>query len=376
MLKSLFARFISLFRLKRAKPKTEEQVVPPEILAQAPKSIIDEKGYSAHNSYPVCIKTSIHTPSVFIEIEREDKGALEDYFFDSLIGQFKDKIKNNIKIQLPHFNVTPDLAYIDYESNQFWVIEIDEPYTTDNKGSFIPIHCKGMDDERNKVLLANGWSVIRFAEVQVATLAGDCVRFISSIINSKTSTNFELPQTPIWTFAEALVMIENKTRNNYLPFEFQEVVRRGSVCSFRKFRVEKIEETISKKGEKFIMVSLYLYKNHSKNGTESFGEHECWIRESVFWENFSKSEVGKIIYRDCHITKAERSLNLGGLFIGPAFFEAVGSSHGKFFNLYEESSFKIIHWSNIVELAQKYGTAKTYKQITQELINNHSNTRV
>lgn len=375
-----------IFKLIGLKKKVEQTSVQQEIavIEIAPREIettqIEEKtlnnnkvtSYQTPLKYPVGIKTEVEIPVIYVEVTRDDKGAVEDYFFDSIRERFDDKIKNNVCIVLPDFDVTPDLAYIDLEKNLFIAIEIDEPYTINNEGNLIPIHYKGLDDERNKALLANGWSIIRFAESQVVFSTKQCDRFISSFLYNEQSQEEELVTVPTWTQEDALKMIEDKFRNTYLPFEFQQGIRGNSKFTYRRFKVDTLGEMVSKKGDKFVVLRLYLYNKYLGNYFEIVGYHQCWIPEEKFWKIFSETEVGKIINNDFQKVK-DKSWESGGMFIAPAYFEAIGYSNGRYFNLLDESKFKIVHLEQVVELAQRYGTSKTYKQIADEFLKNHKN---
>ena len=131
------------------------------------------------------------------------------------------------------------------------------------------------------------------------------------------------------------------------------------------------EEETSKNGEKFIVLMIYIAKKASmNNGIMEFnhsGYCECWIPEDIFWDNYSKTDVGKILFKQCSKEKH---------FMTPGFqmsFFAVGSTSGGYFNLYEKSSFIIEHPQPIIELAKKHGLSKTYLQIVQEYIETKKN---
>ena len=124
--------------------------------------------YTTPQKYPIILKSN-NKNTVEFEILgiRNDKGVLEDFFFDFLKRSFLNKVYNSISIKIGQREITPDIALIDYERNIFIDIEIDEPYTSEN-GSLKPIHLISSDDNRNQLLLNNGWNVIRFAEKQIA----------------------------------------------------------------------------------------------------------------------------------------------------------------------------------------------------------------
>lgn len=144
------------------------------------------------------------------------KGRYEPFFLNYLSLKFTNKIFDNLEFQLPNSNAfVPDFSYVDKLTGLCIDIEIDEPYTSDNK---ISIHCIGDDDYRNNYFLSKGWFVVRFAEVQIAKYPTQCCDFIHSIIqhitNGKEIEKFIFP-IKCWNNYEASEMAKNNFRNTY-----------------------------------------------------------------------------------------------------------------------------------------------------------------
>lgn len=191
------------------------------------------KVYTTPQEYPIRLKLNNKYPIEFeILALRNDKGVLENFFFDYLKRRFPNKVFNSISIKVGQKEITPDIAFIDNERNIFIDIEIDEPYTINN-GSLKPIHIISTDDNRNQLLLNNGWNVIRFAEKQIALHPDDCVDLINNFINGDLIC--ELNKIPCWTLENALTMISEKERDKYLPLEFQNNGKIYSDFTYRNY---------------------------------------------------------------------------------------------------------------------------------------------
>ena len=91
-------------------------------------------------------------------------------------------------------------------NNIYIAIEIDEPYSIGSSGALIPIHTVGSDTIRNKYFAILGWSVIRFAEEQVAKHPEMCVEVISHFVS--TGGLPKIKPVKCWTTDEAQSMID------------------------------------------------------------------------------------------------------------------------------------------------------------------------
>lgn len=114
-------------------------------------------------------------------------GKSENLFYSILVSKFGDKIIRNYAIDLFESGKAfiPDIIYADIENRIFIDIEIDEPYSFENKE---PIHYLKnsihIDEERDKYFLENYWLVIRFSEKQIINNIIECVNTIELIISS------------------------------------------------------------------------------------------------------------------------------------------------------------------------------------------------
>jgi hypothetical protein len=163
-------------------------------------------------------KKDILSKTIYADLSTREtlKGRYESFFLNHLSSKFSSKIFNNLEFQLPNsYAFVPDFSYVDKSIGLCIDIEIDEPYTSDNK---TPIHCIGDDDYRNNYFLSKGWFVVRFAEVQIAKYPKQCCDFIASIIEHITTgkdiDNFILP-IKTWNSYEASEMAKNNFRNTY-----------------------------------------------------------------------------------------------------------------------------------------------------------------
>ncbi len=240
--------------------------------------------YTTPQKYPIILKSN-NKNTVEFEILgiRNDKGVLEDFFFDFLKRSFLNKVYNSISIKIGQREITPDIALIDYERNIFIDIEIDEPYTIEN-GSLKPIHLISSDDNRNQLLLNNGWNVIRFAEKQIALHPDGCVDLINHFI--KGDLICEINDIPCWTFEDAQIMISDKERDKYLPIEFQDNGRTKSAFNYRSFKITSISYT-----------GLRNQTNHIILNFEDNEPSQCWIPKEIFLEKLKSSKMWEIILK-------------------------------------------------------------------------------
>lgn len=147
------------------------------------------------------------------------KGVSENIFYTCLKQKFPKYIKKDLKLHMYY----PDICMI-IKNNWCIDIEIDEPYSFDNKE---PIHYKGSsDDERDIYFRNSNWFVIRFAESQIINDLDKCVDIIRCLIDFLVSQDYELLdqmqrtmqeiQSEKWTYEEAEEMSRLNYRNRYL----------------------------------------------------------------------------------------------------------------------------------------------------------------
>lgn len=148
-----------------------------------------------------------------IEIKYAKKGKSEELFEKKLRAEFGDKILTDKKINQLYY---PDFIYRD--DKILLDIEIDEPYDYSSKE---PIHFRGADDYRNSFFCANGYYVVRFAEIQIVKESELCVEYIRRLIQLFRENPLceELPvfknQVKRWSFEEAVQLSESSFRDNY-----------------------------------------------------------------------------------------------------------------------------------------------------------------
>lgn len=145
-----------------------------------------------------------------------------------LIPYFPVKILRKLTLTIPgcEHPYSPDIAYVDPATGLHIDIEIDEPYAYKTKD---PIHCIGVDDQRNTFFLERGWIVIRFSEEQVVKYPEECCKTVAQVIRDligKTAISPEkwakleqipaLKPMPQWTHEEAMEMAQKNYRHTYL----------------------------------------------------------------------------------------------------------------------------------------------------------------
>jgi len=145
------------------------------------------------------------------------KGRSEEHFLPYLYQHFgKAFIKNNLQLGKFALPYVPDFCYIDEEKFIYIDIEIDEPYAA---LSGEPIHYLGADDARNDFFISQGWTVVRFAEEQIAKYPEACCATIAQVIQylyaktDKISPN--VPLIPCWDKKMAIEMSKNQHRQYY-----------------------------------------------------------------------------------------------------------------------------------------------------------------
>jgi len=159
------------------------------------------------------------------------KGKSHVFFLNHLIHHFGSKLKNSKGIleSLTYLNnyftskptffkpYVSDFAYVNDEIGLILLIEIDEPYTLQDKE---PIHLN--DNDRNTFFLELNWVIMRFSEEQVLMYANECCNLISELIlkfeepSSSDYLSNSLPFIERWNDFNIYRLINSNYRENYL----------------------------------------------------------------------------------------------------------------------------------------------------------------
>lgn len=159
------------------------------------------------------------------------KGKSHKFFLNHLIHHFGSKLNNSkgilesLTYSNNYFTNKPtffnpyvsDFAYVNDEIGLVLLIEIDEPYTLQNKE---PIHLN--DNDRNTFFLELNWVIIRFSEEQVLMYANECCNLISELIlkfeepSDKDMLINSLPFIERWNDFNIYRLINSNYRENYL----------------------------------------------------------------------------------------------------------------------------------------------------------------
>lgn len=271
--------------------------------------------YCTPTSYPILLDSISTVVDLTTEhlATRDDKGILEDYFFDYLIRSFKNKIASNLRIS--DLNYTPDYTYIDEDNGIFFIIEVDEPYTI-IEGILKPIHVMGQDDVRNKAFLQKGWKIIRFAEEQIARYPEECIKYISDSIESN---NFNtLKEISCWNSTDAQEMIKIRYRDTYLPFGLPDGVRGNQQLSCHNFDVTTIQ---------FLDQRVIL---HLKESEDTY--LTCFIPLQLFKAKYHASNLG-LLLKSKGIKLTKRDIII---FCWKLNITSIGSINQRYFNIYQE----------------------------------------
>lgn len=158
-----------------------------------------------------------------IDYTNSNTGWTESFFEHKLEKYFKSHILKNVVLNdSRNYPYQPDYVFYYEERNLFIDIEIDEPYAYKSKK---PIHID--DKKRNDYFLKKGWSIIRFAEIQISKFPELCCKVISEHIRNLTGENIwiegfhkldNLDIIKAWNFKEANNMALNSYRQTYLKF--------------------------------------------------------------------------------------------------------------------------------------------------------------
>jgi len=146
------------------------------------------------------------------------KGFSEDKFFMKLYHRFREEIKIDTALEYYY----PDIAIV--INNIIIDVEIDEPYTFDEKKEIHYIDDKGIhiDKERDNFFLGKNWFVLRFSEEQTVKHADTCVELISLVAQFIKTANIgylcdymklsESIQQNQWTYEDAKFMALTNSR--------------------------------------------------------------------------------------------------------------------------------------------------------------------
>lgn len=152
-----------------------------------------------------------------IPVENTKRGRTELFFLQYLYNEFKTNVKIDLAPDM-HKPFQPDYILEIPSLNLTIDVEIDEPYVL-GSGEIIH-HERTRDSDRNNFFISNNWIVIRFSEKQIVKTPAECVKYIKDVIsaieqkNTSLSTNIEIERQ--WSYEEAILMKEQKVRENYL----------------------------------------------------------------------------------------------------------------------------------------------------------------
>ena len=238
-------------------------------------------------------------------------GFTESFFEQKLEKYFKSYILKNIVVNDGRkYPYQPDYVFYYPEKKIFIDIEIDEPYAYQSKKA---IHIN--DNKRNDYFLQKGWSIIRFAEVQITKFPELCCKIISEHIRNLTGENIwiegfhELENLKIikaWNLIEAKKMASNSYRQTYLKFLKKINEKRASINIigdgiFLNNQIKETKDILEKENDikefnKSAKISVFLklliqYAGHFKNvetiNDKIYIEFTIYISKHHSFYNFS-----------------------------------------------------------------------------------------
>jgi len=151
------------------------------------------------------------------ETSFNESGTSEMSFYVDLFKEFNDKILHNKSVFVSNHNssYTPDFIYRNEEI--FIDIEIDEPYTLEERK---PIHYEFNDDNRDNFFLDINWAIVRFSERQIVNEPHNCIETIKSVLSIMEGETNELNtydlKDSVWSKEDAINMANNFEREKYL----------------------------------------------------------------------------------------------------------------------------------------------------------------
>ena len=164
------------------------------------------------------LRESILRRSTILTQNMPKEGTAEEYFFNLLRNLNDYTVYRTIKFEVFY----PDFILLHKESNIFIDIEIDEPYSYQDR---LPIHYDDIDENRNNYFTDNGFFVIRFSEDQIVYNTKMCINVIEDCINSvkrsfneydffRNSKSYNVIKCKAWNYEEAFNMAFNNSRKN------------------------------------------------------------------------------------------------------------------------------------------------------------------
>jgi hypothetical protein len=184
------------------------------------KTIKDTFLYNRLQLTAKSVKESILTKTTILSQKTPKIGVAEEYFYNC----FNNLNEYNVYKTIKFVHFFPDLILLHKDSNIFIDIEIDEPYSYEDR---LPIHYGNIDENRNNYFTDNGFFVIRFSEDQIVYNTKMCIVFIEECINSikksirvsdllKNSKSFNNIKCKSWNYEEAFNMAFENSRKNVL----------------------------------------------------------------------------------------------------------------------------------------------------------------
>lgn len=175
-------------------------------------SLLRKTKYTIGNDYIKGISHSFFLEKLLLNFGskiNQSKGILESV--TKLNNDFQYKTNSSFR---PYIS---DFAYVNDEIGLVILIEIDEPYTIQNRE---PIHLN--DNDRNSFFLELNWIIIRFSEEQILNNTNECCEFISQVIlkfeqpSKKFNLYNPLPIIAKWNQFDIYRLINSNYRENYL----------------------------------------------------------------------------------------------------------------------------------------------------------------
>lgn len=286
------------------------------------------------------------------------KGLLEDFFYDICSGQLPVSLLRDVEITVSNGRKKyPDFALINDYSKVNIAIEIDEPYSINDNGEMIPIHYPEVDKSKEEVLINSGWTIIRFAEEQIALEPEYCKRFLINFLNNET--NYEEGKIKRWSKADALDMIEKKHRDTYLPKELTQSNRTSTISTnrYRSLPIRSLQ--IINDGNDVIID----FRNDELLSNDF--PKKCKVPTQKFIELFYETEFGLII-------NSSQYRHLGNFNALASFinfrFNAIGSVNQDWFNLSHPDEFEISLPKRLIHEIILFGKENKMQDLTWPII--------
>jgi len=174
----------------------------------------------------------------------EHRGFKEEFFEQFISKHLPSRLNISGQFALPTGENTrpfePDIAILfkDKTTNLFIDIEIDEPYGGITRSAIH--HSNDRDDVRDLYFIHRGWTVIRFAEIQIHTEPLQCAAYIAKIIheiaphlsvNSSLLTENNPSSVKRWDRIQAEKWAKEKYREKYLGIDSFKRRDQGEIIS-------------------------------------------------------------------------------------------------------------------------------------------------